>query len=124
MNKVSQKQAEIVLQVAAEWLGKKGLGVATCKLGRELKYSLVHADDGTPCETLTIGPAPTGPEAAYRGLGPELREYEGIPSIVLEGGPYEWAIEGSCAIQKELDAKGIKVYVEPYYSFMLSIYPN
>ena len=104
MKKVSQKQAEFVLQEVAKWLGPK-----------------MYED----------GPAPTGPQAAYQGVGPELNmtwDWPGqpTPTVILESGyaPDEWAVACASEIQAKLDARGMKIYVEPYSSFALSIYPN
>lgn len=123
--KVTEKQATAVLNAVAAWMGTKGYGTPTCPEGRALNYAANHVDDGTICFDCTVGPAPTGPDAAYRGIGPELvMDFDGNPAIVLEGGPDEWAIRASFDIQREMDAKGVKVFVEPYYSFVLSIYPS
>jgi hypothetical protein len=128
--KVTQKQAEAVLQEVAVWLGRKGLAEVTCKEGRELNYVESHVDDGTPCDQTQVGPAPTGRDAAYRGLGPELRmdfepywSNETYPAIILEGGPYDWSIACSFEVQQALDAKGVKVFVEPATGWALGIFP-
>lgn len=128
---VTQKRAEKVLAFVAEWMGTKGMGTCICPEGRELTYGLSHTDDKTPCFEWTIGPVPTGPDAAYRGAGPELRmDWEGMyankptPTILLEGGPEEWAINCSFAVQAKIDAAGLPLFVEPYTSYALSIYPN
>lgn len=126
MPKVTEKQATFVLNAVAEWLGKKGLGTPICPEGRPLDKYAQH-DDGTPCSDCSLGPAPTGPDAAYRGEGPELKMYwdwAEAPTVLLEGGPYEWAITCCGYVQSALDAKGLKVYVEPYAGYALSIYPN
>ena len=133
MSQVTTKQAEAVLQEVAVWLGKKGLGQFTCNEGRELDYVVSHTDDSTPCDDYTVGPAPTGRDAAYRAEGPELRMdfqpfWEGgsgeYPAIILEGGPDEWSIGCSYEVQQALDAKGVKVFVEPATSWALGIFPN
>jgi hypothetical protein len=105
MKKVTKAQAEFVLDEVAAWLGDKG-----------------HMDEHG-------GSVPTGPDAAYKGIGPELNmewDWANAPSVILESGyaPYEWAIVCAHAIQKEIDQKGYPIYVEPYSSFALSIYPN
>lgn len=131
MSKVTQKQAEAVLQEVAVWLGKKGLGTFTCNEGRALDYVVRHTDDETPCDNYTVGPAPTGRDAAYRGEGPELRlDFEpwwggaAHPAIILEGGPHDWTIACSYEVQQALDAKGIKVFVEPATGWALGLFPN
>jgi hypothetical protein len=128
--KVTQKQAEAVLTAVAEWLGKKGYGDFACKEGRELNYVVNHVDDGTPCDNYKTLPAPTGRDAAYRGLGPELRmDFEPWwpgskhPAVILEGGPDEWAIVACYEVQQALDKKGVKVFVEPATSFILGVFP-
>lgn len=131
MSKVTEKQATAVLNIVAAWIGKKGYGTPICPEGKALSGPVgMQHEDGTWCDNCTFGPAPTGPEAAYNGTGPTLNmAWEGwsggaAPTILLEGGPEEWAIACSYAVQKQLDAEGIKVYVEPYASYALSIYPN
>jgi hypothetical protein len=133
MKKVTKKQAEFVLHEVAVWLGQKGLGELVCKQGRELNVAYSHVDDATPCENFTLLPAPTGPDAAYQGLGPELRmDFEPWwggskhPAVILESGfaPDEWAIEASYAVQDAADKKGVNVFVEPATGFILGIFPN
>lgn len=131
MSKVTQKQAEFVLKAVADWLGKKGYGDFECKEGRALDYVVRHVDDGSPCTNYKTLPAPTGPDAAYKGLGPELRmDFEPWwggskhPAVILEGGPDEWAIEACYAVQQAADKKGVKVFVEPATSFILGVFPN
>ena len=121
--KVTKAQGAFVLKVTAAWLGKNGCGEFICKDGRALDWVVRHEDDKTPCDNWGVGPAPTGPDAAYRGIGPDLvEEFYGNAAIVLEGGPEEWAIRASFAIQKQIDAKGLPLFVEPVYSFVLGIY--
>lgn len=129
MTTVTQKRAEKVLGFVAEWMGTKGMGTFICPEGRDLTFGLSHTDDKTPCTDWQIGPVPTGPDAAYRGEGPELRmdwDWTGkpTPTILLEGGPEEWAINCSFAVQAKIDAAGLPLFVEPYTSYALSIYPN
>jgi len=128
MNKVTKKQAEAVLTAVAEWMGTKGYGTPICPDGKPLSgIAGMQHPDGTWCEGCKFGPAPTGPNAAYRGEGPELRmdwDWANAPSVILEGGPDEWAIACSFAVQQAMDAKKVPVYVEPYASWALSIYPK
>jgi len=105
MSKVSEKQAEFVLREVAKWLGTK------------------MYEDGQS--------APTGSKAAYQGMGPELNMSwdwpdEPTPTVILESefAPPAWAVACAYAIQKKIDAKRMKIYVEPYSSYALSIYPN
>src|SRR5690606_845934 len=104
--KVTKTQAEFVLAKVAEWLGPK--------MGYE-------------------GAAPTGDDAAYVGQGPALNmEWDWpssgpTPTILLEGGPYDWAVECSWDVQREIDkskAHAGKVWVEPYAGYALCVYRN
>jgi hypothetical protein len=125
--KVTKAQATKVLNAVAAYLGRKGLGVAICPQGLDVDWLLNHPD-GSPCDTPTFTPAPTGDEAAHKGLGPMLNmAYEGWngpprPAIILEGGPYDWPVEGSYKIQQALDAAGVNVFVEPINGYSLGIY--
>lgn len=131
MSKVTKKQAEFVLKEVAAWLGKKGMGEGSCPEGRQLGKYFTHVDDGSMCFDCKFGPAPTGKDAAYKGVGPELNmswDWPGkpTPTVILESGyaPDEWAVACAYEIQQKIDAKRMKIYVEPYFSFALSIYPN
>lgn len=125
---VTKRQAEAVLVEVAKWIGKKGYGVPICPEGRAVDYDFLrHTDDGSDCENFTCGPAPTGPEAASKAIGPDLRmdwDWPGrpTPTVLLEGGPEEWAINCSYAVQQAMDAAGVPVFVEPYASYALCIY--
>lgn len=76
------------------------------------------------------GPAPTGEDAAYNATGPMLvREWsagsvEDAPTIILEGGPFEWGIEASLDTTLVADLAKIGVFAEPYYSFTLCLFPK
>ena len=99
--KVTKTQATQVLKAVATWLGTKGYGTAPGK------------------------PAPTGAEAALRGLGPQLVmdwDWPGspTPAIILEGGPYDWAVACCAAVQAAVPG----VYVEPYSGWALCVYPE
>jgi hypothetical protein len=68
------------------------------------------------------GPAPTGREEAYRAQGPMLeREWDGRPAVILEGGPYDWAIEAGSELADQFSAIG--VFAEPYSGWALCLYP-
>lgn len=129
MTTVTTQQAETVLALVAEWLGRKGLGTPHCPEGRALDDYVQHTDDGSPCLTATFGPAPTGKDAAWNALGPQLVmdwDWSGTPTptILLEGGPYEWAYDCSFWVQEQLHTMGLRLYVEPYACYALSIYPG
>lgn len=99
---VTKRDAEKVLKLAAAWLGKHG-----------------WTEDGSP--------TPTGPEAAYHGLGPVLQKRDdwGMGecwTVMLEGGPYEWAVESCWDIQQQLNERGLALFIEPGWSFSLCIY--
>lgn len=73
------------------------------------------------------GPAPTGREAAYRGAGPMLNvawEWPGrpTPTILLEGGPYDWAIDASFDEQVIAEMRGLGLWCEPYAGYALCLY--
>jgi hypothetical protein len=118
--KVTQKQAEKVLQAVAEWMGKRGYG-------QEFDHEVPGAkkfDYGDGDVTWFLPVAPTGPEAARNGLGPQLvMDWDWpssgpTPTILLEGGPYDWAIE------IDLNDKALGVFTEPYAGYALCIYPE
>lgn len=73
------------------------------------------------------GPAPTGREAANTGQGPQLiRDWDWpsageTPSIILEGGPYDWAIEAGAQLLAAMNELGI--HCEPYSGYALCLYP-
>ena len=130
--RVSQRHADIVLRLVAEWMGKRGYAESfTCPQGRDLDQRYItHADDSSDCHDAVASPAPTGPDAAYRGLGPELRmawdwpSSGSTPAVILEGGPEEWAVVCCGWVQDRLDERGIPVFVEPYSGWALCLYPN
>ena len=102
MSTVTERRATLVLNLCAEWIGKaQGLD----------------------------GPAPTGSEAAWHALGPELNlgwdwpSSGPTPTVLLEGGPYDWACDCCSWVQAQLDARKVPVYVEPYAGYALCIYP-
>jgi hypothetical protein len=125
--KLTAKQQQTALDAVAKWMGKKGYGTITpcgtcesCKAG--LKYDW-------QCDEPEIGPAPTGEEAAHSGEGPVLNPSWDWPSsgptptIILEGGPEEWALEVTWdpEVREALDKAGI--FAEPYASWALCLYP-
>lgn len=126
---VSKRNADIVLRLVAEWMGKRGYAESyTCPDGLNLDPDFLTHPDGSPCDNAIAGPAPTGRDAAYVGMGPELRmdwDWPGrpTPSVILEGGPEEWAIVCCSWVQDRLYERKIPVFVEPYFSFVLCLYP-
>lgn len=128
---VSKRDAEKVLREVAKWLATQGYGIPVpcgkCAYCRDYdvngeKYTL---SKGEYCDNPRMDPAPTGPAAAYRGLGPELvmeLDYCGgpRPAIVLEGGPYDWAVDCAEVVQ----AACPKVFLEPVSGWALGIYRN
>lgn len=130
--RVSQQHADIVLHLVADWMGQRGYAESyTCPQGRQLdQFWVKHLDDETPCDDAVASAAPTGSRAAYRGLGPELRmdwdwpSSGPTPAVILEGGPYDWAVVCCGWVQDRLDERGIPVFVEPYSGWALCLYPN
>lgn len=100
--KVTKTAQKKVLALVAEWLGPR--------MGYE-------------------GPAPTGEQAANRGEGPVLRpEWDWpssgpTPTILLEGGPYDWAVEVSMDSAVVAKARALGVFIEPYAGYALCLYP-
>ena len=103
-SKATIVQQDAALKLVAEWLG-------------------TMYGDGEPM--------PTGKDAAYRGLGPELvRDFDGClfyqpptPAIILEGLPgADWAI--MAANDEGLWARlgDIGVWVEPVNGVVLNVY--
>lgn len=83
----------------------------------------------------TGAPVPTGEEAYVQGLGPHLKmdwdwPDKPTPTILLEGGVSE-ALPGYgigagivYEVQKEIDRLQIPVWLEPYASYAVCIYPK
>jgi hypothetical protein len=74
------------------------------------------------------GPAPTGSDAAYRALGPQLVsdwDWPGkpTPTILLEGGPEEWAVYASHDEELRDQLRAVGVWTEPYAGYALCLYP-
>lgn len=119
-------QQERGLQIVAAWLATQGYGTLdetpcpTC--GNDLDCEHV------PFKT-RVSPAPTGEEAARHGLGPVLvpdwdwPSSGPTPAVILEGGPFDWAINcaGTTAVVEQMAAAGI--FCEPYASWALCLYP-
>lgn len=125
--KLSARQQQQALEIIARYLGRKGLGTPICPNGRPVNDLLEH-EDGSPCFDVTFGPAPTGREAAHSAAGPMLSpewDWPGqpTPTILLEGGPEDWAYRASMnpLVIRELAAVG--VFAEPYAYYALCLYP-
>jgi len=102
MVKATEDHAMQVLQLVAAWLGKKGM-----------------TEDGSP--------APTGNDAACSATGPMLNmEWDWpsdgpTPTILLEGGPYDWAIEICDDIRDAVSQINPGLWVEPYAGYALCV---
>lgn len=131
--KLTEAQCTKALIVVAEWLGKrKGMSPTfecphdnACETNRPDEWP-AHKD-ATMCPKPKLAAAPTGPDAARHALGPELNmtwSWPGkpTPTILLEGGPYDWAIEASCKLTHQFARLGI--FAEPYAGYALCLYPD
>lgn len=123
MAKVTKRQQEKALKVVAEWMGQHGWGepkgCGACEHCRE--------DNALYCENVTFGPAPTGEFAARNGLGPQLIsdwDWPGkpTPTIILEGGPEDWAIRVAGETETVAAFRAAGVFAEPYASYALCLY--
>ncbi|MEH0110533.1 hypothetical protein V6N00_12555 [Tersicoccus sp. MR15.9] len=99
--KMSAKTARQCLEAVADWLGP------------QLGYT---------------GPAPTGSDAARSALGPELNmawdwPNTPTPTILLEGGPDDWAIRAAADETLTTRFAELGVFAEPYASYALCLYP-
>lgn len=98
---LSARKQHQALNIVAKWLGPR--------MGHE-------------------GPAPTGTDAAYSAEGPMLNPIwdwpgEPTPTILLEGGPYDWAYEVSMHEDTLPEFAAIGVFAEPYAGYALCLYP-
>lgn len=128
MAKLSEAKARLALDAVAAWMGRNGYGVIRDAAGNEVDVLAALDDTGNWREGVKIGPAPTGPEAAFKGLGPELRmDWDwpasaggsGVPTVILEGGPGDWAYR----VSGEVDFAALGIFAEPYASYALCLYP-
>jgi hypothetical protein len=100
--KLTKKQQEQALGLVAAWLGPR------------MGYD---------------GPAPTGPDASARALGPNLApdwdwpSSGPTPTLLLEGGPFDWAVDASLDDDLVGELKKIGVFAEPYAGYALCLYP-
>jgi len=100
---LTELQMDKALHIVAEWLG-----------GR-------MRDDGKPC--------PTGRVAAFKSQGPMLvpgwaflPSDPARPTIILEGGPEDWAYFAQQELQDRLGRLG--VHSEAYACYALQLYPR
>lgn len=127
--RLTPAQQDKALQIVAAWLGKKGLGDPICPEGRALDNLARHTDDQSTCYRVQFGPAPTGHDAAMTATGPMLnREWDWpsagpTPTILLEGGPYDWAVNASFDRGIIADMAKLGIFVEPYAGYALCLYP-
>lgn len=143
--KVTKRQAEQALAIVAQWMGKQGYGTeilhepdehgnviavegaSRCECGSKY-WEYDHCVDCGASPVPTYGPALTGPEAAYRGEGPELNMAWDWPSggptptIIMEGGPYDWAVTVSLNTETVAKFKAAGVYAEAYSGWALCLY--
>lgn len=73
-------------------------------------------------------PVPTGAYCARRGLGPMLHKRWALtpsclvaPTILLEGGPEDWAYRVAVELRDEFHKMG--VHAEAYACYALQLYP-
>jgi hypothetical protein len=94
--RVTKTQMRKALEIVAAWMGSK---------------------EGTTA-------LPTGPDAARRGIGPDLVpdwDWSGrpTPTVILEAN-WDWTFSASSELQAEFTKIGL--WAEPYSSFALSLY--
>lgn len=128
---LTEEQQDLALDIVARWLGKKGLGQASCNHPEFTRMDFgypIHGDD-LLCPAPEYGPAPTGRDAAMQALGPQLiRDWDWpssgpTPTVLLEGGPYDWAVDISLDRAAFAEFTKIGVLAEPYAGYALCLYP-
>lgn len=91
---------------------KKALEIVAGWLGPQMGYD---------------GPAPTGTEAANSARGPVLTPdwdwpHKPTPAIILEGGPYDWAVMVAADEKVQAEMAKIGVFAEPWAGWALCLY--
>jgi hypothetical protein len=120
--KLSKSKQEKALAIVADWMKTQGYGTAIgCGQCADCQRDPIF------CENVTFGPAPTGEQAARQGLGPMLRsdwDWPGkpTPTIILEGGPEDWAIRVAGSIEAVAAFRKLGIFAEPYSSWALCLY--
>jgi len=119
---LSPEQQKSALDMVAAWLGSRmgywdGCGKAGCPD--------CASGNGDMCRDGQPVAAPTGQSAADAGRGPYLNpewDWPGspTPTIILEGGPYDWATEACDALADDMAKIG--VFAEPYSGWALCLY--
>lgn len=122
---LSKTKQEKALAAVAKYLGPKMGCIEPCGKCETCKAGLTY---DWQCENPTSVPAPTGEEAAYNALGPMLNPAWDwptggpTPTILLEGGPYDWAIEIAWDEEFRAEMKRLGIFAEPYAGYALCLY--
>lgn len=126
MAKLSKSKQEKALAVIAKYLGPKMGYVKPCG---ECEPCAAGLKWDWQCDNPDLNvSAQTGQRAAHSGLGPMLipdwdwPSSGPAPSIILEGGPDEWAYDASNDESVQAEMAKIGIYCEPYSTYALCLY--